>query len=117
MTPLRRACAGWMTWENFIGVRCFAIWSSLRATGSDCATRSSNSLANSFSTVNGRRDLATVQNRTSISDGYRRSDVDRFEKCLGHEFRHSNATVGRGVAGQIAGVEAEFGSDLHVVRH
>src|SRR4029077_11099850 len=117
MTPLRKACAGWMTWENLTGVRCFVIWSSLRAIDSLCATRSSNSAANSFSTVNGRRDSASVQNRTSICDGYGGSDVDRFEKCLGHEFRHSNTTVRRWVAGQIARMEPEFGSDLHVVRH
>ncbi len=40
-----------------------------------------------------------------------------FEKLFGHEVGHSNATVGCGVAGEVAGVHADGVVEAHEVGH
>jgi hypothetical protein len=50
-------------------------------------------------------------------DRHRGAGFDIVEEVLGHEFRHANATMGRGITRQIAGVHADPADDSHEVGH
>src|SRR3954464_13145217 len=51
-----------------------------------------------------------------LHDHYWRAGRYRFEEILGHEFRHSDATVRRWIARQISGVHSDPIDDEHEIR-
>src|ERR1700736_3742595 len=104
-----------MTCENFTGARFVSICSSLRAIGSLCATRSSNSPDVDLSTANFRRKSGVGYGL--IGDRDRSPGGNRLEETLGHELRHPNATVRCGIAWQITRVHSDTIDDAHEERH
>ena len=46
-----------------------------------------------------------------------RADAHRFKEVLCHEFRHPDATVGSGIARQIARVHSDSSVNAHKIRH
>src|SRR5207237_5554266 len=111
----RNAWAGGTTCENFTGARSVPICSSLRAIGSDCATRAINSPDVDLSTANLRRKSDVGYGL--IGDRHRSAGRNRFEEIFGHELRHSDATVRRWIARQITGVHADTVDNQHEVGH
>src|SRR5438552_17634168 len=60
---------------------------------------------------------ADASPRNLFFDRYWRTARNRFEKVFGHEFRHADATVRRGITGQITRMQSCPGDDAHKVRH
>src|SRR5205809_3860456 len=52
-----------------------------------------------------------------ICDRDWRADADRLKEILRHELRHPDATVGSGIAREIAGMHSNSAVNAHKIRH
>ena len=52
-----------------------------------------------------------------VSDGDWRADANRLKEIFRHEFRHPDATVGSGVAREVAGMHSNSAVNAHKKRH
>src|SRR5436189_4471274 len=52
-----------------------------------------------------------------IGDCDWRSDADRLEEIFRHEFRHPDAAVGSGIAGEISGMHSNSSMNAHKIGH
>ena len=61
--------------------------------------------------------MTAFQNKQLISDCDWRADADRLEEIFRHEFRHPDAAVRSGIAGEISGMHSNSSMNAHEIRH